>query len=165
MNNSQHNRIFGRALTALFITCAFIVSIARADEPEPVAIVVHPSTQIDNVSMTQLRKIFLADQQYWPDNSRIILLVHAPDAYEREFVLKSIYRMSEDQFRRYWIAKMFRAEVSSGPKVVFSSNMARELVSAIPGSITFMQASEVGDDSKVIRVDGKLPSDLDYPLK
>jgi len=130
-----------------------------------VAIVVHDGTSIDDVSLTQLRRIFLAEQQFWPDRSRITLLVRAPGAYEREFVLERIYQMSENQFRKYWIAKMFRSEVPSGPRIVFSNNMAVELVMAIPGSITFMNASEISDTVKVVRVEGLLPDDDGYPLK
>jgi hypothetical protein len=43
--------------------------------------------------------------------------------------------------------------------------MALELVIAIPGSISFIRASEVTDDVRLVRVDGKLPSDDGYPLK
>jgi hypothetical protein len=138
------------------------------EEPAPnqsVAIVVHEGTNVDDVSLDQLRRIFLAEQQFWPDRSRITLLVRAPGAYEREFVLERIYRMTENQFRKYWIAKMFRAEVPSGPRIVFSNNMAIELVTVIPGSITFMNAADIGDTVKVVRVNGLLPGDDDYPLR
>jgi hypothetical protein len=62
---------------------------------------------------------------------------------------------------------MFRAEVASGPKIVFSSNMALELVTAIPGSITFMNAADVdgSTSAKVIRIDGLLPDEEGYPLR
>jgi len=60
---------------------------------------------------------------------------------------------------------MFRAEVPRGPKIVFSTDMMMELVIAIPGSISFANADEVTDDVKVVRIDGKLPSDPGYPLK
>lgn len=132
---------------------------------EAVAIVVHPSTNVAEVTMEKLRRIFLADQQFWPDNSRITLLVKAPGAFERAVVLDQIYQMDESRFRRYWIAKMFRSEVPSGPKIVFSSNMALELVMAIPGSITFINATEVTDGIKVLRIDGALPGDEHYPLR
>lgn len=138
---------------------------AQAHDNRPLAIVVHPDTGIDALSMDELRKIFLADQLYWPDKSRIVLLMRAPAAYERTFVLSQIYQMSEADFRRYWIGKMFRAEISSGPRVVFSSNMALGLVTAIPGSITFMLASDVTPGVKVLRIDGLLPADPGYPLR
>lgn len=130
-----------------------------------VAIVVHPETRVADVSMAQLRSIFLGEQQFWPDHLRITLLVRAPVAVERELVLDRIYRMNEDEFRQYWIAKMFRAEVASGPKVVYSTDMARELVAVIKGAITFMPASEVTPDMKVLRIDGKSPGDAGYALR
>lgn len=131
----------------------------------PLAIVVHKDTAVDDLSMNDLRSIFLADQQFWPDRTRIILLVRAPQSDERDFVLNRIYQMSEAQFRQYWIAKMFRAEVPRGPKIVFSTDMTLDLVIAIPGSISFIRADDVTDEVKVVRVDGALPADADYPLK
>lgn len=129
------------------------------------AIVVHKESTVENLSLQELRKIFLADQQFWADRSRIILLVRAPKSEERDFVLNTIYQMDEQQFRKYWIAKMFRAEVPRGPKIVFSTDMTRELVVAIPGSISFLDAKEATDDIRVLRIDGKLPHEDGYPLK
>ena len=130
-----------------------------------VAIVVHPDAAVENVTFDDLRRIFTAQQQFWSDNSRITLLVRAPVAQERAMVLDKIYGMSEDQFRQFWIAKMFRADVASGPKIVYSSEMARELVSAIPGAITFLPLTAVTRDLKVLRIDGRLPTDPGYALR
>ena len=130
-----------------------------------IAIVVHKDTDVENLSLDELRSIFLADQQFWQNRTRIILLVRAPKSDERDFVLNRIYQMSEEQFRQYWIGKMFRAEVPRGPKIVFSTDMTLELVTAIPGSISFIQAESVSDDVKLVRVDGKLPADPGYPLR
>lgn len=131
----------------------------------PIAIVGHKDLPIDNLSLEELRSIFLADRQFWENRNRITLLVRAPQSDERTFVLERIYQMSEAQFRQYWIAKMFRAEVPRGPKIVLSTGMTLDLVVAIPGSISFTRADAVTDDVKVIRVDGLLPSDEGYPLK
>ena len=131
----------------------------------PVAIVVHPEARINDVTFDELRRVFTAQQQFWGDKSRITLLVRAPVARERAVVLNKIYRMSEDQFRQFWIAKMFRADVASGPKIVYSSEMARELVAAIPGAITFLPLDAVTPDLKVLRIDGRLPADAGYPLR
>jgi len=84
----------------------------------PIAIVVHKDLAVDNLSLEELRSIFLADRQFWENRIRITLLVRAPQSDERTFVLERIYQMSEAQFRTYWIAKMFRAEVPRGPKIV-----------------------------------------------
>jgi ABC-type phosphate transport system substrate-binding protein len=146
--------------------CVPIRSVAaQGSGRQPVAIVVNPKSPVTDLSFATLRRIFLGQQQFWPDRSKVTLLVRAPVAHEREVVLDQIYRMDEDEFRQYWIGKMFRAEVAGGPKIVYSSDMALNLVSVIPGSITFVLASAVTRDVKVLRIDGKLPSDAGYPLK
>ena len=140
---------------------------AQTEGAEAVAIVVHPDVAIDddNLSLDQLRSIFLAEQQHWADRSRITLLVRAAIAPERDLILTEIYGMSEDRYRQYWIGKMFRSEVASGPKIVFSTDMLRDLVTVIPGSIGFVPVSEVGPDLKVISIDGMVPGDEGYPLR
>jgi ABC-type phosphate transport system substrate-binding protein len=150
---------------ASIMLAASTVLAQETETSDAIAIVVHKNTEVDNVSLHELRNIFLANQQFWPDRTRIILLVRAPKSEERDFVLDTIYQMDEAQFRQYWIAKMFRAEVPRGPKIVFSTDMMLELVVAIPGSISFINASEITDDVRVVRVDGKLPNDEGYPLK
>lgn len=159
-----------RALLSVFLPSVLLVlapapSTAQEQERPAIAIVVHPSVGVDDLSFDELRTIFLGERQFWPDRSRITLLVRAPVAYEREVVLNRIYRMSEDEFRQYWIAKMFRAEVASGPKLVYSNDMARQLVTAIPGAITFMPAGEADEGVKTLRIDGALPSEAGYPLR
>jgi len=138
---------------------------SQASASNAIAIVVHEDLPVDNLSLAYLRSIFLADQQFWPDRTRITLLVRAAQSEERTFVLNRIYEMSEAQFRQYWIAKMFRAEVPRGPKIVLSAGMALDLVVAIPGSISFTRADTVTDNVKVVRVDGLLPGDPGYPLR
>ena len=138
---------------------------AQGRTARPLAIVVHVGVPVNGLSFAELRRIFLGEQQYWPDRSKVTILVRAPTAYERSLVLDRIYKMDEDRFRQYWIGKMFRAEVAAGPKIVYSSEMAINLVSAIRGSITFVPLSAVTPDVKVLRIDGKLPSEPGYPLK
>lgn len=138
---------------------------AGAQTRGEVAIVVNPATSVDDLSLLELRNVFLGERQFWGDGSRIVLLVRAPVAYERDIVLNRIYRMDESEFRQYWIAKVFRAEVSSGPKIVYSNDMTRQLVAALPGAVGFIPAGDVAADMKVLRINGKLPGDPDYPLR
>jgi hypothetical protein len=157
-------RAFGVGIGLLLAAVAGQAGGATRAEAQ-VAIVVHPATEVENLSFAELREIFRGERQFWDDGRRVTLLVRAPVAAERRLVLERIYEMDEDEFREYWIGKMFRAEVAAGPKLVYSADMARELVTVIPGAITFVPVSEVSSDSKVVRIDGLLPSDPDYPLR
>lgn len=145
---------------------AFGIALApRPATAQAVAIVAHPDTSVEDLSFLELRKIFLGEQQFWGDGRRIILLVRAPVARERDVVLNRIYQMEEAEFRQYWIAKVFRAEISSGPKIVYSTDMTRQLVAALPGAVAFVAALDVTPEMKVLRINGKRPGDPGYSLQ
>lgn len=142
-----------------------LAATVPAPRAAPVAIVVHPDTPVDNVTFDELRRIFLGEQQFWDGKTRVTLLVRPPRSSERAVILDRVYEMNEGQFRQYWIAKLFRAEVSSGPKIVYSNESALELVAAIPGAITFMDASVPTGSVKVLRIDGVAPGQRGYKLQ
>jgi len=119
---------------------------------------------LDNLPFTELRRVMLGDRQFWSSSLKVTLLVRAPGARERDVVLKSIYQMSEAQFRQYWIAKIFRAEAANGPRIVYSNEMASELVAQIPGAVAFIDASQVPAGLKVMKINGLLPGQPGYPL-
>jgi ABC-type phosphate transport system substrate-binding protein len=150
-------------LSALLLFPRFQSSMLAAGGD--IAVVVRPDTPVDDLTLSQTRKLLLGEQQFWNSNLRVTLLLRAPAARERDVVLKVIYRMNEAEFRQYWISKMFRAEATSGPKVVYSNEMASELVTALPGSVAFVDAAQVPKGLKVLKIEGKLPGQPGYPLK
>jgi ABC-type phosphate transport system substrate-binding protein len=147
----------------LILSLFLLVSVAAA--AMPVAVVVSPDVPVDDLSFSEVRKLFLGERQFWNPKLRVVLLMRAPVAPERDVVLRTIYQMSEAQFRQYWISKVFRADVSAGPKIVYSTEMANDLVTAIPGAVAFVDAAQIPKGLKVLKIDGKLPNDKAYPLR
>lgn len=152
-----------------FVLLMFMMAVSTAhgqtSKGGDIAVVVHPNTPVTDMNLADVRKVFLGERQYWNTNLPVILLVRAPVAREREVVLRTIYKMSESQFKQFWVAKIFRSEAVSAPKIVYSSDMTNEIVSAVPGSIAFMEAKAVGPGLKVVKVDGHLPGEVGYPLR
>ena len=163
METNVKNLHSRRAMMRTLIASA--AAPARAADENPIAVIVGPGVPVDNLSFAELRRIVLGDRQYWSSNLKITLLMRAPGARERDVVLKTIYQMSEAQYRQYWIAKVFRAEAASAPRTVYSNDMAGELVKAIPGAIAFVDASQIPAGLKVVRINGLLPRDAQYPLR
>ncbi|HJU72117.1 MAG TPA: hypothetical protein VJ717_00115 [Gemmatimonadaceae bacterium] len=128
------------------------------------AVIVHPSTSVGDVSIAQLRRVFLGEQQFWPGGSRVVLFIHEPGSGSRSVVLRQLYQMNEGEFRRYWIAKTFRDDVTTGPKIVSSTALAKRLTATIPGAIAVIPADAVDGTVKVLRVDSRLPREDAYPL-
>ncbi|HTU34851.1 MAG TPA: substrate-binding domain-containing protein [Candidatus Acidoferrum sp.] len=149
-------------LLAVFCYCA---PADQRDTGSDVAIVVNENAPVSNLDMGELRKIFLGDRQYWTPDLPVIVIVRGPGSHERDVVLRVIYQMSELEFKRYWIAKIFRAEAVSAPKIVYSDAITNELVTAMPGAIGFVAAHDVTKGEKVVRIDGHLPGDPEYVLR
>jgi hypothetical protein len=126
---------------------------------------VNPDTPVSDLSLADVRKVLLGERQYWNTKLPVVLLIRAPVARERDVVLRVIYQMSESEFKQFWVAKIFRAEAATPPKIVYSNDMQYELVAAIPGAIAFVDARNVRPGLKVLRVDGHLPGEANYPLR
>ena len=156
MNRSKLVLIAG---VLLQLTC-LVQAAAAAD----VAVIVHRDVPVDNLTFAELRKILLGDRQFWSSNIRVTLLIRAPMAHERDVMIKNVLQMTEAQFRQYWIGKVFRAENSAAPKTVYSNQMASSLVTTIPGSIAFIESTQIPKDAKALRIDGLMPGDKGYPL-
>jgi len=129
-----------------------------------VAVIVNRDVPINNLTISELRRIVLGDREFWPGGLRITLLMRAPVAHERDVVL-GIYRMSEAQFRQHWIAKVFRAETAVGPRLVYSARDAVDRVNQSPGALAFLDTPSVSSDLKVVKIDGHLPGEPGYPLR
>lgn len=158
-----------RLLVSTVFTCACCVLVSSGAQAQTaktgdLAIVVHPTTPVNQFTFAELRQVFLGERQYWTPDLPVVLLIRAPTSVERDAVLNVIYQMREPQFKQYWIAKIFRAELTSPPKIVYSNDSANQVVSAIPGAIAFMAASDVKPGLKVLRVDGHLPGEPGYRL-
>jgi hypothetical protein len=146
------------------LTAVALLSVSLAAAAGDVAVVVRPDTPVDNLSFADVRKLLMGDRQYWNSSLRVTLLIRAPVARERDVVLKTIYGMTEAQFRQYWISKIFRLDASIGPKIVYTSEMATELVTAVPGAVAFMDSSIVPKSLKILKIDSRSPGEKGYRL-
>lgn len=153
------------AAVAVCLLVAGAVASARTSAPEDIAVVVHPDVPVDNLSFAELRRVLLGDREFWSSGVRVTLLIRAPVARERDIVVKNICEMSEAQFRQHWIAKVFRNETPTGPKIVYSAEMAIDQVTRTPGAITFVEASQVTKAMKVLKIDGLAPGQAGYKVK
>src|SRR5690349_19895609 len=164
--NATRKRIVTFLCTILWAPLALhSPSAAQTTRGADIAVVVNADTPVTDLSLSEVRKVLLGERQYWSTKLPVVLLIRAPEARERDVVLRVIYQMSEAQFKQYWVAKIFRAEASSPPKIVYSNDMQLELVAAVPGAIAFVDAKNVRPGLKVLRVDGHLPGDPAYPLR
>lgn len=153
--------MFGLMLAVILASCS---AIAVAQAPGDLAIVVHPEAPVSQLSFAELRQVLKGEKQYWKPDLPVVLFVRAPTSQERTAVLDVIYQMTEPQFNQYWIAKQFRAESSSAPTKLKTSELTQQFVSSTPGAIGFMAAKEIKPGVKVLKIEGRMPGESGYRL-
>jgi hypothetical protein len=139
--------------------------IAQTDVRTDLAVVVNPHIPLDDISLEDLRKIFLGERQFWTSNIPVVPLIRPQGTVEREVVLRVLFKMSEIDYKRYWITKVFRAEATNEPTVAFTNSFANDAVAAIPGSVTCESLKDVPRGAKVLRINGHKPGEPGYPLR
>ena len=137
----------------------------RGSPEQSLAIVVNRANPVDNMSFSELRKIFLGRRSHWSNGRRIAVVMLDYGQPERETILGRIYQMDENGYRNYFLRGMFRGEVFMSPKTLASPIVVRKFVFNAPGAIGYLRASDVDDSVKVVRIDGHLPLDKDYALQ
>lgn len=149
------------AVVLLFLS----LTAASDDTDVNIAIIVHPDVGQESISTQDLEQILVGNKRFWDGGKSITILIQAPVSRERDIVIGKLMKMSESQYRQFWISKVFRTEVASGPKVVLSNEMAASLIGRIPGAMAFARDDEIPKGVKVLKVDGLYPGEDGYPLQ
>lgn len=131
---------------------------------ESLAIIVNRANPVDDLSLSELKAMFLGERSHWPNGRRITLVMMEPGQPERDSVLREVCRMSESDYRRRILQGLFTGELLVSPKTLATPVGVRKFVFNVPGAIGYLRPEDVDETVKVIRVDGHLPSDADYPL-
>jgi ABC-type phosphate transport system substrate-binding protein len=157
-------------IVVILMTAALVEPTAQsrvqaAPSKQGLAIIVNRENSIDNLSMTDLRSMFLGERSHWPNGRRITLVMMEPGQPERETLLRDVCRMSESDLRRRFLQGLLTGEVLVSPKTLSSPAGVRKFVFNVPGAIGYLRPEDVDDSVKVIRIDGHLPGDAEYPLK
>lgn len=142
-----------------------LVSAVTAQQEAGMAVIVNPQNPVTSISSADLRRIFAGDKQSWGNNLPVFPIVRAPQARERQVLMSRILKMTEAEYKQYWLQKVYSGEVSHEPLAVFSNGMQLEGVRVKKGGIALISARDVREGVKVIKVDGYSPGDNAYPFQ
>jgi hypothetical protein len=154
-----------KPLAALLLNCliGLILSPRSLAQAVDVAVVVNPTSPAVNVSLADLRKMFVGEKRTWPGGIPSKLILRAPGSHE-QLVLLRLVGMSESEYKRYWTAQVFRGEADAEPFTAPSLGMAKEATQAFAGAMSLVDTQDLKPGMKVIKVDGRLPGAPGYAL-
>ena len=163
--DARHRAALRFGVLVLLVLLVWPPAAVSTQNGPDIAVIVNKDLPVDSLPFTELRKILLGDRAFWTPGVKVTLLIRAPIARERDAAVKTVCDMSEAQFRQHWIAKVFRAESATGPRIVYTSDAAIEAVGRTPGALAFVEAPAVTKAVKVLKIDGLAPGQSGYKLK
>lgn len=132
---------------------------------EGLAIIVNVKNPVGNLTLWQLRGIFLGERQWWPNGRRVVLGALPAGTAERQTVLRVVYAMNDKDFNKYFLWGMFRGEFVTSPTILGTPKDVRRFVANTPGAVAYLRASDLDSSVKVVRIDSLRPEDDGYPLR
>jgi ABC-type phosphate transport system substrate-binding protein len=146
------------------IVSAFPVQAAG----DSIVVIVNGSNPVDNLSMGELRKLFLSDRTRWDTGRDVAPVMLTAGAPERTLFLKIVFGMNDADFDRYFLRVSFTGKSVTPPKVVGSVRDVRRIVGNSPGAIGFVRSSDFHDASnsviKMVKIDGFAATDAAYKI-
>lgn len=162
----RYPAIIGMILATAAVVEPVPQSRVHAARPKAgLAIIVNRENPLENLSMAELRTVFLGERSHWPNGRRITLVMMEPGRSEREALVRDVCRMSESDLRRRFLQGLLTGEVLVSPKTLANPVGVRKFVFNVPGAIGYLRPEDVDETVKVIRIDGHLPAEAEYPVK
>jgi len=160
------------AAVAILVTAGaigMIVSVLPVQAAgDPIVVIVNGSNPVENLSMGELRKLFLCDRDHWGSGRAVAPVMPVAGAPERTLFLKVVFGMNDADFDRYFLQASFTGKSATPPKEVGSEQEVRRVVGNSPGAIGFVRFSDLQTASnsviKVVRIDGAAPTDPAYRI-
>jgi hypothetical protein len=140
-----------------------IQSGARAEANQPLLVVVGAATGLTDISLAMLRRAFQGELALTPGGKRLVPLNQAVGSPARTMFDRAVLGLAPDEVGRFWISRRIRDE-GSPPRTLPSADLGVRVVASYPGAITYVSAKLVNASVRVLRIDGKLPSDPGYLL-
>jgi phosphate transport system substrate-binding protein len=152
-------------LCALWLTVAVHSASAAGDS---IVVIVNPANPVDNLSLGELKKLFLSDRSRWDTGKAVAPAMLGPGSPERAAFLKIVCGMNDADFGKYFLQAAFTGKSATPPKDVSSAGALKSFVAGSPGGIGFIKSSDLaaGDASvKAVKIDGAAAGDPGYKIK
>jgi ABC-type phosphate transport system substrate-binding protein len=157
------NVLTGRV--AIFATLGFtalLMSVAGLAAVKNMAVVVSTSNKLSDVTLADLAKLCKGAQKTWPDGKPFTLVIEDPQAPEMRVADEKLFGAEPTEIKAV-IGKL--NESRPMVKIVDNDEDLLRTVGATPGAVGILDVYSINSSVKVLRLDGKLPFDVGYPLK
>ncbi|MGB7129682.1 MAG: hypothetical protein WBD59_02665, partial [Candidatus Sulfotelmatobacter sp.] len=88
---------------------------------DPIVVIVNSSNPVSNLTISDLKKLFLSDRSRWDTGKAVAPVMVGPGAPERTVFLKIVCGMNDAEFSKYFLQAAFTGSSATPPKAVGSA--------------------------------------------
>jgi len=143
-------RLGAVALLAAGLATAPLDGRAEEAAAPAIAVIVGKKSVVAQVSLDDLREIYLRRRRVWPDGSRAVPINLPPGTPVRERFSRVILGRSTAELVSYWNARYF--EGITPPTVLSSPSAVRAYLAVEPAAIGYLPVAEVDDTCRLLLV-------------
>lgn len=154
------------ACAGLALLCAVCLAHAApaSTQQGALAVVVHRSNPISNLSSSALREIFLKRKERWKDGKSVMVINWKARLAPRIAFDQTLLGLSPERAAAHWINRRIRGQ--GMPPASFKSHLIiRAIVSRHPEAIAYLPLAAVTPSLKVVKIDGLSPEAAAYPIR
>ena len=126
------------------------------------AIIVNRSNALSDLKLDEARRYFLARITELPNGEKVAIAELVP---ARASFYRKLLNVAPNDVKRRWLAQVFGGGTQQMPTELADPDAVKKFVAGHAGAIGFIPAGDADQTIKVLRIDGKLPSDAGYPIK
>ena len=128
---------------------------ARAEEMAvpPIAVIVGPKSPVTQVSLDDLRELYLRRRRLWPDGRRAIPINLPADHPVRDRFSRLVLGRATQDLVTYWDARYF--EGITPPTVLPSPAAIRAYLAAEPAAVGYVPIGDVDETCRTVFVLGR----------
>jgi hypothetical protein len=155
------HRVTRSALCAVVLSGVFAAA-SVLPAIKTMAVVVAADSKLPDLTLAELVKLTKGAQKAWPDGRSFTLVLKNPTAPEMHVAIQKLFGVAPADVPAA-IAKINQSRPLI--KIVATEEDVFRTVTTTPGALGLVDVYSINSAVKVLRVDGKLPFDVGYPLK
>jgi hypothetical protein len=129
---------------------------------EPLAVISSKQGGITELSLYQLKRLYLGDAVQGPKGELMALNREVKGA-ERLGFDRTVLGMSSEAAARYWIDRRIRGQ-SGAPRAIEPTAVIQRVIARVPRAVGYVLPRDVGPDVQIVKIDGRKPGDAGYPI-
>ena len=149
------------ALTAILLLLA-LLAFPTFPAAKNIAVIMSAGSKTADVQLAELIKLCKGTQKTWADGRSFMLVMKDPSAADMRTPVQKLFGMAPADLKAA-VPKL--NESRQLVKIVDTDEDLLRTVEATPGALGIVDVYSINSSVKVLRVDGKLPFDVGYPLK